>query len=67
MEFDDRLTLAAVLFAGVVTPGVSSYLLTQAGADTLSKVVWATGYSGMVLFVWYHWIRPMNLVGSSDH
>jgi hypothetical protein len=64
MEIDDRFTLAAVLFAGVAIPGVSSYLLSEIGADTLSQVIWLVGYGGMVLFVWYHWLRPMDLQGA---
>jgi len=64
MEVDDRFTLAAVLFAGIAIPGVSSYLLSEIGADILSQVVWLVGYGGMVLFVWYHWLRPLDLQGA---
>jgi len=64
MEIDDRFTLAAVLFAGIAIPGVSSYLLSEIGADALSQVVWLVGYGGMVLFVWYQWLRPLDLQGA---
>lgn len=60
---DSRLLLGLVIATGVVVPGVLNHFLYQAGYDTLGSVVWTLGYVGMVLVVWYRWIRPLDLGG----
>ncbi|GAA0288633.1 MULTISPECIES: hypothetical protein [Halobacterium] len=64
MDLDDRVVFGAIVFAGVAIPGVASYFLSEIGADTLGQIVWAAGYGGMILFVWYHWLRPMDMQGA---
>ncbi|WP_232686390.1 hypothetical protein [Halobacterium zhouii] len=58
---DSRVTLGALLVAGVVLPGVMDFALHQAGYPTLGAAVWATGYAAMVVVVWAGWIRPLDL------
>lgn len=62
---DERVKLGAVLAAGVILPGVTSYLLGQAGFALANRVVWYGGYATMVVVVWYTWLRPLDLSGSS--
>lgn len=60
-----RLLLAVVVAVGVVVPGVARRFLGQAGYETLGAAVFVLGYGAMVLFVWYRWIRPLDLTGPS--
>lgn len=62
---DERVKLGAVLAAGVILPGITSYLLGQAGFDLANRVVWYGGYATMVVVVWYTWLRPLDLSGAS--
>jgi predicted amino acid dehydrogenase len=63
MTLDERVTFGLVLTAGVVIPGFAVFVLAQNGYDTLGTAVWVVGYIGMVLFIWYRWIRPLDLTG----
>lgn len=60
MNIDERVLLGLVLAVGVVVPGGADYALSALGFDTIGMVVWAVGYLGMVLFIWYRWIRPLD-------
>jgi hypothetical protein len=60
MNVDDRLLFAAVLAAGVIIPGAADYALAAFGFDTVGMVVWGLGYFGMILFIWYRWVRPLD-------
>ena len=60
---NSRVVLGAVLVAGIVLPGVTDYVLNQAGYPMVGAVVWATGYAAMVLVVWHGWVRPLDLTG----
>ena len=63
MSLDERVVFAVVLATGVILPGVADYVLSTAGFDTLGMVVWAVGYLLMVLYLWYRWVRPLDLSG----
>ncbi|HET7322949.1 MAG TPA: hypothetical protein VFJ06_01310 [Halococcus sp.] len=63
MTLDERVTFGLVLTAGVVIPGFVVYALAALGYDTAGMVVWVVGYSSMVLFIWYRWVRPLDLSG----
>lgn len=63
MTLNRRVTFALVLTAGVVIPGFALYGLAAIGYDTIGMVVWAVGYIAMALFIWYRWIRPLDLTG----
>ena len=66
MNIDERVLIAVVLAAGVVLPGAADYALSSVGFETIGMVVWALGYLGMILFVWYRWIRPLDFGARSD-
>ncbi len=59
----DGLLLAAVLLVGVAGSGVARWSLGQLGLTTLGEVVYIAGYGGMVVVVWYGWIRPLDITG----
>ena len=63
MSLDERVVFAVVLVSGIILPGVADYALSAAGFDTLGMVVWAGGYLAMILYLWYRWIRPLDLTG----
>ena len=58
-----KLLLAAILLIGVAGSGIARRLLAEAGYDGVGIVVFILGYGGMVLVVWYGWIRPMDITG----
>ena len=51
------LTIAAV----VIVPGLANGFLSSVGFPTVGSVVWALGYGLGVLFIWYEWIRPLDI------
>ena len=63
---DERLLFGLVVAVGVVVPGMADYVLSSLGFDTIGMLVWGVGYLAMALFVWYRWIRPIDLGARSD-
>jgi hypothetical protein len=61
----EKLRFALVLALGVVVPGLAKYALTAAGYARLGTAVWVSGYLTAVLVVWYVWIRPLDLQGTT--
>jgi hypothetical protein len=59
----DALLLAAILLVGVAGSGVARWTLGQLGFTTLGELVYIAGYGGMVVAVWYGWIRPLDITG----
>mgnify|MGYP006431028665 CR=1 FL=1 len=57
------LLLAAVLFVGVAGSGVARWSLGQLGLTRVGELVYVIGYGGMVVVVWYGWIRPLDITG----
>lgn len=66
MTIDERLLFGLVVAVGVVVPGMADYVLSSLGFDTIGMLVWGVGYLTMALFVWYRWIRPIDLGARSD-
>lgn len=64
VELSSKAAFALVLATGIVLPGVLNYYVSAIlGHQTLGSLVWVIGYVGMVLVVWYYWIRPLDLTG----
>ncbi len=61
-----NLLLALVLLVGVAGSGLARRWLGEAGYDVLGSVVFVIGYGGMVLLIWYAWIRPLNITGPTE-
>jgi hypothetical protein len=53
------LTIAAV----VIVPGLANGFLSGAGYPLVGSAVWALGYGLGVVFIWYEWIRPLDITG----
>ncbi len=51
------LTLATI----VVVPGVANYVLGAAGYNVVGSLVWAVGYGSGAIFIWYRWVRPLDI------
>lgn len=66
MSSSTRTQFILVLVVGIVGSGVLNYWLTAAGFSILGSAVWVAGYGGMVVFIWYHWLRPLDMTGTSD-
>lgn len=59
----DALLLAAVVVVGVAGTGIVRRLLGEVGLNGLGRLVFVLGYGGMVVAVWYGWIRPLEIGG----
>ncbi|WP_336002134.1 hypothetical protein [Halorientalis halophila] len=62
----DRTKIALALSAGVVLPGLANYGLGRAGYPTLGSLVWVVGYFGVMIAIWYVWVRPLDLTGPAE-
>ncbi|MFC7202480.1 hypothetical protein ACFQJC_03065 [Haloferax namakaokahaiae] len=61
-----RLLLIAVVTGGIIVPGLLRRFLGEAGYTDLGMLVFVLGYAGMVVVVWYGWLRPMDITGPED-
>lgn len=61
----EKVRFGLTLALGVVVPGLANYVLTNAGYPMLGSAAWAGGYLTAMLILWYVWIRPLDLRGSS--
>lgn len=52
------LAVAAVV---VVMPALIARFLTSLGYPSAGSVTWAVGYGAGVVFLWYIWIRPLDI------
>ena len=59
----DKVLLLTVLFVGIAGTGLLRRLLGEFGYNGVGRVVFLLGYGGMVLIVWYGWVRPMDITG----
>ena len=60
-----RALFIFIVIVGLITPGLLVYLLEQANLSVLADLMWVLGYGTTVFVVWYIWIRPLDLSGSS--
>ena len=59
----DKLLVAAILLVGVAGSGLARRFLGELGYSDLGALVYIVGYGGMVVGIWYGWIRPMDITG----
>jgi len=59
----DKLLVATLLLVGVAGSGLARRLLGELGYNDLGALVYIVGYSGMVVGIWYGWIRPLEITG----
>lgn len=56
-----------IVLVGLIGPGLVVYLLETANLSGVADLVWIVGYGTTIFVVWFIWIRPINLIGSSGH
>lgn len=52
-----------VVIGGIVVPGLISRALYASGLPTLGAFAFATGFFGMLVVVWYVWLRELDISG----
>lgn len=57
----DKIALGLTLVAVIVIPGLANAALSRVGYGTLGSIVWAVGYGSGALFVWYVYVRPLDV------
>ena len=57
----DKIALALTLVAVVVIPGLANAALANLGYDTLGSLVWALGYGSGAVFIWFAYVRPLDI------
>ncbi|WP_266078666.1 hypothetical protein [Haladaptatus caseinilyticus] len=60
-----KVRFGLALALGVIVPGMSKYVLTEMGYGLVGTAVFYTGYLTAALLIWYIWVRPLELTGSS--
>jgi hypothetical protein len=59
----DKLLMATLLLVGIAGSGLARRLLGELGYNDVGALVYIVGYGGMVVAIWYGWIRPMEITG----
>lgn len=62
----NALLLIAVVSGGILVSGFARNALGAAGLGNLGRVVYVLGYGGVVVTVWYGWIRPLDISGPTE-
>ena len=57
----DKIALGLTLVAVIVVPGLANAALSSAGYGTIGSILWAVGYGSGALFVWYVYVRPLEI------
>lgn len=60
---NDTLALGLTIAAVVIVPGLANGFLSGAGYPLVGSAIWALGYGLGVVFIWYEWIRPLDITG----
>ncbi|RDI73122.1 hypothetical protein DWB78_12005 [Halopelagius longus] len=62
----DKLLLVAILFVGIAGSGIARRALGELGYNEVGRIVFMLGYAGMVVAIWYGWIRPLDITGPTE-
>ncbi len=60
-----KLRFGTMLALGIIVPGLIKFVLTQNGYSLLGTVIFFTLYLSAAIAIWFIWIRPLELTGSS--
>lgn len=63
MNQSDTIALGLTIAAVVIVPGLANHFLSGAGYPLVGSAVWALGYGLGVIYIWYQWIRPLDITG----
>ncbi|WP_254271770.1 hypothetical protein [Haloarcula marina] len=61
MDRTDTVVLGLTIAAVVIVPGLANSFLSQYGYPWVGSAVWALGYGVGVVYIWYQWIRPLDI------
>ncbi|MFC6824285.1 hypothetical protein [Halopelagius fulvigenes] len=61
-----KLLLVAILFVGIAGSGIARRVLGELGYNGVGRLVFLLGYAGMVVAIWYGWIRPLDITGPAE-
>ncbi|MFC4986764.1 hypothetical protein [Saliphagus infecundisoli] len=53
------------VLVGLINSGFLVYALEEANLSAVVDLVWIVGYGTTISVVWFIWIRPLDLVGTS--
>ena len=63
MNRNEIVVLGLTVAAVIIVPGLANGLLSQWGYPWVGSAVWAMGYGLGVVFIWYEYIRPLDITG----
>lgn len=61
MSDSNPLVLGLTVAAVIIVPGLANAFLGTLGYPTVGSAVWALGYGLGIVFIWYEWIRPLDI------
>ncbi|MFC7028564.1 hypothetical protein ACFQJ5_14965 [Halomicroarcula sp. GCM10025324] len=61
MSDTSPLVLGLTVAAVIVVPGLANGFLGALGYPLVGSAVWVLGYGLGVVFIWYEWIRPLDI------
>lgn len=59
----DAVVLALTVVAAIILPGLANWGFSTLGYPWVGSAVWALGYGLGVVFIWYEWVRPLDITG----
>ncbi|GCF14551.1 hypothetical protein Harman_24860 [Haloarcula mannanilytica] len=59
----DAVVLALTVVAAIILPGLANWGFSTLGYPWIGSAAWALGYGLGVVFIWYEWIRPLDITG----
>ncbi|EMA16323.1 hypothetical protein KDQ40_03180 [Haloarcula marismortui ATCC 33800] len=51
------------VLAAIILPGLANWGFSTLGYPWVGSAVWALGYGLGVVFIWYEWVRPLDITG----
>ncbi|EMA01425.1 hypothetical protein SAMN05443574_11268 [Haloarcula vallismortis] len=59
----DAILLALTVLAAIILPGLANWGFSTLGYPWVGSATWALGYGLGVVFIWYEWVRPLDITG----
>nr|WP_240149928.1 MULTISPECIES: hypothetical protein [unclassified Haloarcula] len=59
----DTAILVLTVLAAIILPGLANWGFSTLGYPWVGSAVWALGYGLGVVFIWYEWVRPLDITG----
>jgi fatty acid desaturase len=59
----DTAVLVLTVLAAIILPGLANWGFSTLGYPWIGSAVWALGYGLGVVFIWYEWVRPLDITG----